>query len=288
MAELLEKIKYQGIEYDLGGSGGGSGATFIPSIDDEGFLSWENDGGLPNPDPVKVRGENGAGIADISQNADDTLAITMDDGKSYKTKPVRGAKGDKGDDGDSAYQVALDNGFVGTEQEWLASLKGDKGEKGQDGTVAFDDLTEEQIQALKGDKGDIPNIVLEVNVDGTIGTPRVEVDKTGTDTDPVYNIQFSGLKGEKGDSGASGVNILRYTMTLTGWVDGEYSFESTFPFASYNLEIEPDGDLITENQLKAWNAGQMTGSFTANKCIAKGETPTTDIPIILKASSKVA
>ncbi len=29
--------------------------------------------------------------------------------------------------GDSAYQVAVDNGFEGTEQEWLASLKGDKG-----------------------------------------------------------------------------------------------------------------------------------------------------------------
>lgn len=33
----------------------------------------------------------------------------------------------KGEDGRSAYQVALDNGFVGTEEEWLASLKGESG-----------------------------------------------------------------------------------------------------------------------------------------------------------------
>lgn len=33
----------------------------------------------------------------------------------------------KGDDGKSAYQIALDNGFVGTEAEWLASLKGESG-----------------------------------------------------------------------------------------------------------------------------------------------------------------
>ena len=33
----------------------------------------------------------------------------------------------KGDDGDSAYQVALDNGFVGNEAAWLASLVGEAG-----------------------------------------------------------------------------------------------------------------------------------------------------------------
>lgn len=34
------------------------------------------------------------------------------------------AMGRKGDRGKSAYEVAVDNGFVGTEVEWLASLKG--------------------------------------------------------------------------------------------------------------------------------------------------------------------
>jgi hypothetical protein len=33
-------------------------------------------------------------------------------------------QGPPGDDGDSAYQVAVNNGFEGTEQEWLESLKG--------------------------------------------------------------------------------------------------------------------------------------------------------------------
>lgn len=32
--------------------------------------------------------------------------------------------------GKSAYEIALQNGFEGTEEEWLASLKGEKGEKG--------------------------------------------------------------------------------------------------------------------------------------------------------------
>lgn len=41
--------------------------------------------------------------------------------------------GPKGDDGRSAYEVAVDNGFIGTEQEWLASLKGDTGLQGPKG-----------------------------------------------------------------------------------------------------------------------------------------------------------
>ena len=32
--------------------------------------------------------------------------------------------------GKSAYEIAIINGFEGTEEEWLASLKGDKGDKG--------------------------------------------------------------------------------------------------------------------------------------------------------------
>lgn len=43
-------------------------------------------------------------------------------------------------DGLSAYEVALQNGFIGTEEEWLQSLKGEQGPQG--------------IQGDKGDKGD--------------------------------------------------------------------------------------------------------------------------------------
>ncbi|AWD89944.1 hypothetical protein G9362_16040 [Bacillus sp. EKM601B] len=42
--------------------------------------------------------------------------------------------------GKSAYDIAVDNGFSGTVEEWLASLKGEKGNTGATGA--------------KGDKGD--------------------------------------------------------------------------------------------------------------------------------------
>ena len=47
-----------------------------------------------------------------------TYKITGDPGP-------QGPEGPKGDTGKSAYQIAVDNGFNGTEAEWLASLNGD-------------------------------------------------------------------------------------------------------------------------------------------------------------------
>lgn len=41
--------------------------------------------------------------------------------------------GQKGDDGKSAYEIAVENGFEGTEQEWLEALKGEDGKDGRDG-----------------------------------------------------------------------------------------------------------------------------------------------------------
>lgn len=40
---------------------------------------------------------------------------------------IPGKDGKNGIDGKSAYQIALDNGYIGTESEWLESLKGKDG-----------------------------------------------------------------------------------------------------------------------------------------------------------------
>lgn len=75
--------------------------------------------------------------------------------------PVQLIGGAGGNDGKSAYEIAIDNGFVGGEAAWLESLKGPKGEPGTNGTngdkgVAFTyaDFTQEQLNQLKGPKGE--------------------------------------------------------------------------------------------------------------------------------------
>ena len=47
----------------------------------------------------------------------------------------------------SAYDMAKDNGFVGTEEAWLASLKGERGAKGEQG--------EPGIQGVQGEPGEV-------------------------------------------------------------------------------------------------------------------------------------
>ena len=106
-------------------------------------------------------------------------------------KGEQGVKGDKGDDGaagKSAYEIACDNGFEGTLDEWLASLvgkdgsavaKGDKGDRGEQG-----------IQGEKGDKGDQG----EQGIQGEKGDKGDQGEQ--------------GIQGEKGDKGSDGVSIV--------------------------------------------------------------------------------
>lgn len=58
--------------------------------------------------------------------------------------------------GKSAYRIAVDNGFIGTEEQWLNTLKGEKGDIG-DNYI----LTEQ-------DKIDIADIVLSLLPDADI------------------------------------------------------------------------------------------------------------------------
>lgn len=65
------------------------GATFFPSVSEEGIISWTNNGNLPNPEPVNIKGKDGA---------DGKNGI---DGKDGYT-PVKGVDyfdGDPGKDG---------------------------------------------------------------------------------------------------------------------------------------------------------------------------------------------
>lgn len=74
-----------------------------------------------------------------------------------------------GVDGASAYEIALKNGFEGTEAEWLESLKGDQGIPGTKG--------EHGDKGDKGDKGE----------KGDAGTGATVVQTTGSSTDDVMS-----------------------------------------------------------------------------------------------------
>lgn len=72
-----------------------------------------------------------------------------------------GPSGKDGQDGKSAYDLAVEKGYKGTLEEWLASLKGDNGTNGKDGKSAYDLAVEngfkgtlaEWLESLKGKDG---------------------------------------------------------------------------------------------------------------------------------------
>ena len=66
---------------------------------------------------------------------------------SLKGEPGKSIPGENGKDGKSAYEIAREQGFKGTADEWLNSLKG---EKGDDGTIGIDEVQEKIIYKILG------------------------------------------------------------------------------------------------------------------------------------------
>lgn len=104
-----------------------------------------------------------------------TLKSAEKRAKKYTDEAIAGAGAVKGK---SAYQIAVDNGFVGTEKQWLASLKGEPGIDGVDGTSAT-------ITVGNVTSGAAPNV-------SNRGTPQAAI------------LDFVLQRGEKGDAGRDG------------------------------------------------------------------------------------
>ena len=170
---------YQRVTVPLtGGSTPGSqGYTFTPHMtrqDDGYMLSWTNDGGLLNPDPVLIP-----------------------DGKQGP-QGIQGPKGDKGDPGEQG-----EKGDTGAEgPQGPAGERGPQGPQGETGPAGAAGSTGPQgIQGPKGDKGEKGDTG-PTGPEGPIGAqgPQGLQGPAGT-TGPQGP---EGPQGPKGDTGAEG------------------------------------------------------------------------------------
>ena len=98
--------------------------------------------------------------------------------------------GVKGDTGKSAYEVAVDNGFDGTVEEWLESLNGADGAPGPQGIPG--ERGEKGAPGPQGEDGATPVITATATVTDE-GAPGVDVSKSGTDKAPVFSFAFRGI-----------------------------------------------------------------------------------------------
>lgn len=138
----------------------------VLSIDNDGNTIWrtlkEFDGDYahldnkPSINGVELNGDKSLEDLNIKQTytADD---IPFADGETFQQKFNNGEL--KGQNGLSAYEIAKNGGFIGTEEEWLKSLKGADGAKGEKG--------EQGLQGIQGEKG-------QNGKDGTNGTNGID------------------------------------------------------------------------------------------------------------------
>lgn len=225
-----------------GGSGGGSGA---PGKDGRGISS------------IVFVSSTGGSIAGIA-GATDTYRINYTDGttSTYTVKNgnngEQGPKGDKGDtgevgnDGLSAYEIAVKNGYIGTEPEWLSSLKGDTGETGATGP-----------QGIQGEKGDV----------GEQGPQGIQGEQ--------------GPQGEKGDPATA--KIIETTLLSTGWNEKQYSLTSDLIKENNYISISFGKNISLEQYDCLAKAKIICVTQVDGQIIIKslGAVPNIDIPIII-------
>ena len=148
---------------------------------------------------------------------DTDIVVTMSNA-TYKGEV--GPQGPQGEPGLSAYLVAVDNGFIGSQQEWLATLVGETGPRGPQGDSAYEvavkngfDGTElEWLASLSyaGQQG-------EQGVAGSDGKSAYEVavDNGFEGTELEWLDTLKGADGAPGHDGADG----------SDGVDGKSAYE---------------------------------------------------------------
>ena len=164
--------------------------------------------------------------------------ITKDDiSVTEETSPSASA-GEDLPRGKSAYEVAVENGFSGTETEWLASLKGATGAPGADGKDGTDgktpyvgdngnwfvgsDDTGKPSRGAKGDKG-------EKGDKGDTGAQGIQGEQG------IQGVQ--GEKGDKGDPGATPNLTIGTVTTLNAGQNATASMGGTAESPVLNLGI---------------------------------------------------
>ena len=232
--EIAKEQGYTGTEAEwigsLKGKQGDKGETGKDGADGKSFTiqaQYATEAELKAAHPTGNAGDAYYVGENTASSRPDVYIWLAESNEWYNQGPISGVKGDDGASGKSAYELAEENGYSGSESEWLASLKGAKGDKGEKGDQG--PQGEQGIQGLqgpqgiagakgdkgdtgatgekgdKGEKGDAATIKVGKVVSGEAGTEAV-VANSGTTSDAVFDFTIPrGDKGDKGDTGDNGV-----------------------------------------------------------------------------------
>ena len=182
-------------------SGEYTGATFTPIVSEDGELSWTNNGGLENPEPVNIKGPQGyqgtpgkdgeagpQGIQGVQGNPGTAATITV----GSVTKGDNPSVTNSGNENQAVFDFVLPKGDKGDIGE-----SGPRGEQGSPGFVFTSSVSTEGVISWTND-GSLDNPT-PINIKG----PKGDTGNTG----PQGPI---GLTGEQGPPGTAGKDAPYY------------------------------------------------------------------------------
>lgn len=131
------------------GENGQNGTTPVIGVeqDTDGLYYWTLDGEwLTDDEGSKILAQGMAGKSAYELAVEKGYRGTLDEW-------LASLNGSNGDDGKSAYELAVENGYQGTEEEWLASLKGSAGDQGDDGVTPKLEVRDDGYWYISYDNG---------------------------------------------------------------------------------------------------------------------------------------
>lgn len=131
-------------------------------------------------------------------------------------------KGQAGEDGKSAYDIWLEAGNIGTEQEFLDYLKGIDGKDGKDGIDGKDGAqgpagdSAYQIWISQGNTGSVQDFLESIKGNGGKSTYDIwlELGNSGTAKDFLESLK--GKQGESGEDGEDGESAYELWKSIPG------------------------------------------------------------------------
>lgn len=102
---------------------------------------------------------------------------------------------------------------------------------------------------------------------------------------PAQGQQTSFLMGN-GSWQKLNITYKNYTLAASGWSNKQYAgINTAYPASTYDIDLFISGS-ATMNQVVAFSAAQVGGSFANNILVARGIQPTIDIPVVLRIMTK--
>lgn len=104
----------------------------------------------------------------------------------------------------------------------------------------------------------------------------------------VYAQMENAVKELEGEGFGKKAVYYSMTMAAADWDSATktYSFEELYPFADYDIEIQPNE--CSGVEFESWSNARLVGSYSGNYVTALGAVPEIDIPIIVKVVKKYA